>query len=53
MLKALAIVLLVVLVLLGALMPLKYTSRLGLPRQGAAPRHGEHGLEDAGPPGRR
>lgn len=33
MLKALGIVALVVLTLAGALMPLKYTARLGLPRK--------------------
>jgi hypothetical protein len=50
-LKALGIVLLVVLILLGALMPLKYASRLGLPRKDAAPRggNGGHRPEDAGP----
>ncbi|HSQ69063.1 MAG TPA: hypothetical protein VLM41_03185 [Steroidobacteraceae bacterium] len=35
MLKALGIVLLVVLMLVGALMPLKYTARMRLPRRGS------------------
>ncbi len=33
MLKVLGIVLLVGLILVGALLPLKYTARMGLPRQ--------------------
>ncbi len=33
MLKALGVLLLVVLILVGALMPLKYTARMHLPRQ--------------------
>jgi hypothetical protein len=38
MLKALGIVLLVVLILVGALMPLKYMARMQLPRRGDRPR---------------
>jgi hypothetical protein len=35
MLKALGIVLLIVLVLVGALMPLRYTARMQLPKRGS------------------
>ena len=36
MLKALGIVLLVVLILVGALMPLKYMARMQLPKRGSS-----------------
>lgn len=48
MLKALGIVALVVLILAGALLPLKYTARLGLPRKRPASSPGHAGERRAG-----
>jgi hypothetical protein len=51
MLKALGIVVLVVLILVGALMPLKYTARHGLPgKRTAAPRGRAGETRDEGGP---
>lgn len=47
MLKALGIVLLVVMILVGALMPLRYTARMHLPKRGnAADPDGGSGQDD-------
>jgi hypothetical protein len=47
-LKALGIVLLVVMILVGALMPLRYTARMQLPKRGNAadPEAGDSGQDD-------
>ncbi len=45
--KALGLIALVVLILVGALMPLKYTARLNLPAKGREPAHPGQGAGSA------
>ena len=51
MLEFAGLVLLVVLILVGALLPLKYTARMHLPKQ--PPEAGKSEWSDAGPDSRR
>jgi hypothetical protein len=48
MLKLLGLLVLVVLILVGALMPLKYTARMHLPRRNAPRVDNEHGGRGTG-----
>jgi hypothetical protein len=47
-LKLAALVLFVVLILVGALMPLKYTARMRLPKPGPGPKEPDAGRSGAG-----